>query len=60
MIEDHVLDDYARAAIADGTLVEVLGDWSPKLASWFLYYPNRRHSSATMRAFLEFVRRSAR
>lgn len=56
----HVLDDYARAAIADGTLVEVLADWSPKLPSWFLYYPNRRHSSAAMRAFLEFVRRSAR
>lgn len=56
----HVLDDYARAAIADGTLVEVLADWSPKLPSWFLYYPNRRHSSAAMRAFLDFVRRSAR
>lgn len=56
----HVLDDYARAAIADGTLVELLADWSPKLPSWFLYYPNRRHSSAAMRAFLEFVRRSAR
>lgn len=56
----HVLDDYARAAIADGTLVEVLADWGPKLPSWFLYYPNRRHSSAAMRAFLDFVRRSAR
>lgn len=56
----HVLDDYARAAIADGTLVELLADWSPKLPSWFLYYPNSRHNSAAMRAFLEFVRRSAR
>ena len=56
----HVLDDYARAAIEDGRLVEVLADWSPKLPSWFLYYPNRRHSSAAMRAFLDFVRKSAR
>lgn len=56
----HVFDDYARMAIADGALVEVLADWSPKLPSWFLYYPNKRHSSAAMRAFLEFVRKSAR
>ena len=56
----HVFDDYARDALEDGTLVEVLTDWSPKLPSWFLYYPNRRHSSAAMRAFLEFVRKSTR
>ena len=56
----HVFDEYARAAIENGTLVELLADWSPKLPSWFLYYPNRRHGSAAMRAFLEFVRRSAR
>lgn len=56
----HVFDDYAVAAIKDGTLVELLKDWSPKLPSWFLYYPNKRHNSAAMRAFLEFVRRSAR
>ena len=56
----HVFDDYARAAIDDGTLVEVLADWSPKLPSWFLYYPNKRHNSAAMRAFLEFVRQSTR
>ena len=56
----HVLDDYAGAAIEDGTLVELLADWSPKLPSWFLYYPNKRHNSAAMSAFLEFVRRSTR
>jgi DNA-binding transcriptional LysR family regulator len=56
----HVFEDYARAHIADGSLVEVLADWSPQLPSWFLYYPNKRHSSAAMRAFLDFVRSSAR
>ncbi len=56
----HVFDDYARTAIAEGRLVEILADWSPKLPSWFLYYPNKRHSSAAMRAFLDFVRRSGR
>lgn len=52
----HVFEDYARAHIASGALVEVLVDWSPKLPSWFLYYPSRRHHSAAMRAFLDHVR----
>ncbi|NUB45429.1 LysR family transcriptional regulator [Fertoebacter nigrum] len=56
----HVFEDYARAALSDGALVEVLADWSPKLPSWYLYYPNRRHNSAAMIAFLECVRQSAR
>ena len=56
----HVLEDYARAEIMSGALVEVLPDWSPILPSWFLYYPNKQHNSAAMRAFLEFVRRSTR
>ncbi|WP_185984292.1 LysR family transcriptional regulator [Aureimonas mangrovi] len=56
----HVFEDYARSHIADGSLVEVLADWSPRLPSWFLYYPDKRHQSAAMRAFLEMVRQSAR
>lgn len=56
----HVFDEYAREAVAAGRLVELLADWSPVLPSWYLYYPNKRHSSAAMLAFLEFVRRSTR
>ncbi|UEM04785.1 LysR family transcriptional regulator [Skermanella rosea] len=56
----HVFEDYARAPIQDGKLIEILADWSPQLPSWFLYYPNKRHSSAAMRAFLEFARLSTR
>ncbi|MEO4001242.1 LysR family transcriptional regulator [Mesorhizobium sp. CAU 1732] len=56
----HVFEDYARTHIADGSLDEVLADWSPRLPSWFLYYPNKRHSSAAMRAFIDFVRQSSR
>lgn len=52
----HVFDDYARAAIDEGRLVELLTDWSPRLPSWFLYYPSKRHNSAAMLAFLDFVR----
>lgn len=52
----HVFEDYAREHIARGALVEVLRDWSPRLPSWFLYYPNRRHMGAAMRAFLDHLR----
>ncbi|WP_043358836.1 LysR family transcriptional regulator [Belnapia sp. F-4-1] len=52
----HVFEDYAQAHVARGELIELLRDWSPQLPSWFLYYPNRRHASATMRAFLDHLR----
>ncbi|WP_208353253.1 LysR family transcriptional regulator [Pseudaestuariivita rosea] len=54
----HLLEDYAIAALAEGSLVQLLSDWSPTLPSWHLYYSNRRHSSAAMQAFIAFVRRS--
>jgi DNA-binding transcriptional LysR family regulator len=52
----HVFDDYAKPHIRNGELVELLSDWSPTLPNWFLYYPSRRLPSATMRAFLDYVR----
>ncbi|MFC3123466.1 LysR family transcriptional regulator [Pseudoroseomonas globiformis] len=52
----HVFEDYVRDRIASGDLVEVLRGWSPVLPSWFLYYPNRRHTGAAMRAFLAHLR----
>lgn len=56
----HVFEDYARASLKGGTLVEILADWSPQLPSWYLYYPSRRHNSAAMRAFLDYVRQSSK
>lgn len=52
----HVFEDYVGAQVEQGALVEVLDEWSPKLPSWFLYYPNRRHAGAAMRAFLDHLR----
>ncbi|EHM01300.1 LysR substrate binding domain protein [Acetobacteraceae bacterium AT-5844] len=52
----HVFEDYARTHVERGDLTEVLRDWSPKLPGWFLYYPNRRHTGAAMRAFLDHLR----
>ncbi|MGU3496240.1 LysR family transcriptional regulator [Xanthobacteraceae bacterium A53D] len=56
----HVFDDYVGPAIRNGSLIEVLTDWSPQLPSWYLYYPSKRHSSAAMRAFLDLVRKTTR
>lgn len=52
----HVFEDYAKPHLEEGSLVELLTDWSPKLPSWFLYYPNRHHQSAAMSAFLQHIR----
>lgn len=52
----HVFEDYARVHVERGELTEVLRDWSPELPGWFLYYPNRRHTGAAMRAFLNHLR----
>ncbi|WP_120010013.1 LysR family transcriptional regulator [Teichococcus vastitatis] len=52
----HVFEDYVGDRVERGDLVEVLREWSPKLPGWFLYYPNRRHTGAAMRAFLDHLR----
>jgi DNA-binding transcriptional LysR family regulator len=52
----HLFEDYVRDDVEQGRLVELLCDWKQKLPSWYLYYPSRRHTSAAMRAFLEYIR----
>jgi DNA-binding transcriptional LysR family regulator len=52
----HVFEEYAAPHVATGALVEVLATWSPTLPGWFLYYPNRRHPGAAMKAFLAHAR----
>ena len=52
----YVFEDLARAAIADGRLVQVLNDWSPFYPGLHLYYPSRRQVPAVLKAFIEFAR----
>ncbi|MGL4234744.1 LysR family transcriptional regulator [Tabrizicola sp.] len=56
----HVFEDYVREDIERGTVVELLRDWKKKLPSWYLYYPNRRHTSAAMRVFLDYIRKGGK
>lgn len=37
-----VLEELARAPLADGRLERVLADWSPPFPGYHLYYPSRR------------------
>jgi DNA-binding transcriptional LysR family regulator len=51
-----VLEDQARALIADGRLVRVLGDWCPPFAGYHLYYPSRRQPSAAFALLVDALR----
>ncbi|MFC4173820.1 LysR substrate-binding domain-containing protein [Microvirga sp. GCM10011540] len=54
-----VLEDFVRPSLSDHRLVEVLVDWSPRIPSWYLYYPSRRHTPVALRVFLDFIRRNS-
>ncbi|MGC1776429.1 MAG: LysR family transcriptional regulator [Xanthobacteraceae bacterium] len=44
------------AHLADGRLVELLGDWCGHPSAPFLYYPSRRQIPGALRAFIDFMR----
>lgn len=45
--------------LATGRLVRVLPAWSIRMAELYLYFPSRRHQSAALRAFVEFLGRAS-
>ena len=45
----------AAAGLADGTLREVLADWSVPIAPNHLYYPSRRQMRPALRAFIDWM-----
>lgn len=51
----YVYAQYAQQGLKDGSLVQVLEDWSPDDPGFFLYYPSRRLVPAPLRAFIELV-----
>jgi len=51
----YLLRDYVDLHIAEGRLVPLLGDWSPRLSGFYLYYSIRRQVSGPLRAFIEFL-----
>jgi DNA-binding transcriptional LysR family regulator len=55
----YVSEWSAREALAEGRLVQVLGDWTPPYPGLCLYYPSHRHLAAAMRAFTDMIRELA-
>jgi DNA-binding transcriptional LysR family regulator len=49
-------EDRMRDEIARGALVPVLDEFSPPFPGYYLYYPQRRHASPALRAFVDYVR----
>jgi DNA-binding transcriptional LysR family regulator len=53
-------DQMAEPYVHDGRLVRVLESWSPKFEGMFLYYPQNRHVSPALRAFIDVIRAGVR
>jgi DNA-binding transcriptional LysR family regulator len=51
-----VYEGNARQDLARGDLVTVLGKFCVPFAGYYLYYPQRRHASPTLRAFIDYLR----
>jgi DNA-binding transcriptional LysR family regulator len=51
----QVLELYARDALADGRLVQVLPDWADETYPLYAYHHSAQLMSAKVRAFLDFV-----
>lgn len=52
----YIGEDLVQAALADGRLIQVLDDWSPKFAGYHLYYPSRRQLSPAMTVVVDALR----
>jgi DNA-binding transcriptional LysR family regulator len=51
-------ESRSRDGIASGELVPVLEEFSTPFPGFYLYYPQRRHASAALRAFVDYLRRA--
>jgi DNA-binding transcriptional LysR family regulator len=51
-----VYEDQVRGEIARRELVPVLEDFSTPFPGFYLYYPERRHASPALRAFIDYLR----
>jgi DNA-binding transcriptional LysR family regulator len=51
-----VLEDLARAYLADGRLVQVLADWCPPFPGYHLYYPSRRQPTPAFALLVDALR----
>ncbi len=50
------MEDSLADLIAKGRLIQVLRDWCPSFAGYFLYYPSRRNQPAALTALIDTLR----
>jgi DNA-binding transcriptional LysR family regulator len=55
-----VSDFWVAGHLGEGTLQDVLEDWTPPFPGLRLYYPRHRHMTAGLRAFVDMLREEAR
>lgn len=48
-------ESRVREHIEDGELVAVLEEYSPAFPGFYLYYPDRRHTSPALRALIDYL-----
>lgn len=51
-----VPENIVESRISDGSLVQVLEDWSPLFDGYFLYFPNRRQNLPAFRVIVDALR----
>jgi DNA-binding transcriptional LysR family regulator len=51
-----VYEDQVRDEVARGELVPVLGEFCEPFPGYYLFYPQRRHASPALRAFVDYLR----
>jgi len=54
----YLPEDTVEEHIEAGRLVQILDDWSPKFAGYYLYYPSRRQNSAAFKVVISALRDS--
>jgi DNA-binding transcriptional LysR family regulator len=55
----YLPENLVESALASGQLVQVLDDWSPMFAGYYLYYPSRRQNSPAFSVIVEALRVAA-
>jgi DNA-binding transcriptional LysR family regulator len=51
---------WVAPLVAQGALVRLLADWSPRWTNFFLFYASRRHVPLKLRTLVDFLRREAK
>jgi DNA-binding transcriptional LysR family regulator len=52
----YTFEEFLAPALAAGTLIQIMDDWTQSFPGPYLYYASRRHMPAPLRAFIDFIK----